>query len=199
MREIIKLVIVLSIICAVSAATLTATKLKLESKIEKQQDLYIRGPALERLFNRPAGELLDNKVMFNVEKQTFPVFYLKENGEITGLALEASGSGGYGGDINIIIGIDLKTELMVGMEIIEHKETPGVGSRVEGTKFRKQWINISLKDDVALKSQGGNIDAISGATYSSKAVVNGTNIIINLLKKHRDEIIALIKAENKQA
>jgi len=48
---------------------------------------------------------------------------------------------------------------------------------------------------VELTSQGGQIDAISGATYSSKAVVNGTNHIIDLIRRHRDDIMAVIKAK----
>ena len=195
MREILKLVVVLSVICGVSSAALTLTRHSLADRIEKQSDLYVRGPALERLFARPAGDLLDNKVKVDLGEQLYPAFYIREGTRVTGLALEAPGTGGYAGDIIIMIGIDLPNERMLGMEIIQHSETPGVGSRVEKAGFRKQWTGLPIIEPVELRSRGGQIDAISGATYSSKAVVNGTNRIIELVSQHKDKILAAIEAE----
>lgn len=194
MRDIIKLVVVLTLICGISAGSLTLVRESLEEQIEKQNDLNIRGPALERLFNQPADKLLDHKVTLQVEDYAYPVFYIKSDDKITGLAIEAPGAGGYGGDIMVMIGLDMTSNRMVGIEIIQHNETPGVGSQVEKATFRKQWINLSIDEPVTLTSQGGKIDAISGATYSTKAVVNGTNKIIDLIKSHKDEIMASIEA-----
>lgn len=195
MREIIKLVVVLSLICGISAAALTLVRNSLASKIEEQSDFYVRGPALERLFDRPASELLSNKIIMPAGDHSYPVFYLTDEGEITGLAIEVPGRGGYAGNIVIMIGVDLQTDKIVGLEIIQHSETPGVGSKVEKSSFRKQWKSLPANKPVELTSRGGQIDAISGATYSSRAVVDGTNQIVNFMNRHRDEIVALIKAE----
>ncbi len=189
MREIIKLVIVLSLICGVAAGALTVARQTLSARIEMQSDFYVRGPALERLFECPAAELLVNKVSYTSDGRTFPVFYMKDGDEVTGFAIEAPGAGGYGGDIKIMVGVDLRTEKVVGMEIIDHKETPGVGSQVEKASFRRQWHGLSIGQSVEL---GGQIDAISGATYSSRAVVNGTNVVIDILAKGKQEILASI-------
>jgi electron transport complex protein RnfG len=193
MREIGRLVLVLTLICGISAAALTAARQSLGPRIEQQNDLYVRGPALERLFELPASELLGRKVNVPLEDETVPVFYLEENGEVAFLALEAAGKGGYGGDIVVMIGIDLRNDQMVGIEIIQHNETPGVGSKVEKETFRNQWKKIPADETVDLRTQGGRIDAISGATYSSKAMVSGTNRIVEILDKHRDEILAAIE------
>jgi electron transport complex protein RnfG len=195
MREITKLVLVLVLICGISSAALTAARRVLEPRIEKQNDLFIRGPALNRLFAKPAAELLDNKAIFPIDNHPYPIFYLEDGGEITGLAVEAAGSGGYGGDIVVMIGMDMKRDRMLGLEIVRHSETPGVGSQVEKPSFRDQWKNLPINQSVALRTDGGQIDAISGATYSSKAVVNGTNEIANLMSRHRDDIIDSIKAK----
>ncbi len=193
MREIGRLALVLTLICGISAAALTAARQSLGPRIERQNDFYVRGPALERLFDLPASELLGQKVSVNVEGETIPVFYLTEDGKVTFLALEAAGKGGYGGDISVMIGIDVQNSEMVGIEIIQHNETPGVGSKVERESFRNQWRRIPVDEPVALRTMGGGIDAISGATYSSKAMVNGTNRIVELLTKNRDLIIASIE------
>jgi len=197
MREIARLIVVLALICGISAAALTVVRQNLALKIEQQSDFYVRGPALERLFSKPASELLGNKVSIPIGGNSYPVFYLTDEGEITGLAIEAPGTGGYGGDIVVMIGIDIQTDQIVGLEIIQHSETPGVGSKVEKSSFRKQWKGLIIDESVDLTSRGGQIDAISGATYSSKAVVNGTNQIVDLVNDHRDEIMALIKANSK--
>jgi electron transport complex protein RnfG len=194
MREITKLVLVLALICGISSAALTAARHMLEPRIEKQNDLFIRGPALNRLFARPADELLDNKAIFPVDNQSYPVFYLEDGGEITGLAVEAAGSGGYGGDIDIMVGMDMRRDVILGLEIVRHSETPGVGSQVEKPSFRDQWKNLPVNQPVKLRGEGGQIDAISGATYSSKAVVNGTNRIVDLMTRNREDIIDTIKA-----
>ncbi|HUV29714.1 MAG TPA: FMN-binding protein [Acidobacteriota bacterium] len=199
MREVIRLVVVLTVICGVSAGALTLVRQSLGSRIEQQSDFYVRGPALERLFGQPSAELLDKKVSFTSDGRTYPVFYTRDGEQITGLAVEAPGPGGYGGDVVVMIGVDLRAGQMVGMEIIQHNETPGVGSQVERPAFRKQWSGLSVSEPVQLTAQGGKIDAISGATYSSKAVINGTNAIVELLGRHRDEIMASIRTKEGQS
>ena len=193
MREILKLILVLTLICGVSASTLQFARTQLEDRIEQQNDRYIRGPALSRLFNAPADQVLQNKIMLTIDRQEYPVFYTEEGDQVTGLAIEAPGKGGYGGDIRIMIGINLKTRELLGMEIIQHSETPGVGSQIEKASFREQWQRIPSDQEIALRQNNGTIQGITGATYSSRAVVNGTNTIIGLVINHSDEIKQLIK------
>ena len=194
MREISKLVLVLSLICGISAAALTIVRVSLEERIDMQNDFYVRGPALEQLFQKPANDVLKNKVAFAIDDITCPIFYMTEADRITGLAIEAPGKGGYAGDIIIMIGVDTEAEKIIGLEIIQHSETPGVGSNIEKVSFRKQWNNLLINELVELRAHGGTIDAISGATYSSNAVVDGTNRIKNIINEHLDEIETLIQA-----
>jgi len=198
MREIIRLALVLTLICAISAAALTIARNRLGPRIEKQNDFYVRGPALSRLFGQPAQELLDQKISFTVEEDVYPIFYIQEDGRITGLAVEAAGEGGYGGPVTVMIGLDLDRKEALGLEIILHNETPGLGSQIEKSGFRNQWKGLSIAEPADLRSQGGQIDAISGATYSSKAVMTGTNRIISLISHHREEILAEIRETEKE-
>jgi electron transport complex protein RnfG len=189
MREIGRLALVLVVICMVAAGGLAAIREGLASRIEQQEDYYVRGPALERLSGRDATELLANKVHVDIDGADYPVFYLREEGEISFLAIEATGTGGYGGDIQVMIGIDLASETMLGLEIIAHSETPGLGAQVEKPGFRAQWQGLSATQEVGL---GADVDAISGATYSSRAVVAGTNRIVDLLRDRREELLEAI-------
>lgn len=192
MREIGRMVLVLGVIGVVSASTLAYVRASLAPRIEQQSDLYVRGPALERLFGRPAGELLANKVVLDIGEAAYPIFYTRESGEIVGLAVEAPGHGGYGGDVVMMIAVDLRTGKMTGTEIIMHSETPGIGSQVEKPSFRKQWQGLGVTETVALRADGGRVDAISGATFSSRAMIDGTNQVIQLVRDHQADIMARI-------
>ncbi len=192
MREIGRMVLVLGVIGVVSASTLAYVRASLAPRIEQQSDLYVRGPALERLFGRPAAQLLANKIVLDTDEASYPVFYEREEGEVVGLAVEAPGHGGYSGDVVMMIAIDLRTGKMTGTEIIMHSETPGIGSQVEKPSFRKQWRGLAATEAVALRADGGRVDAISGATFSSRAMIDGTNQVVQLVRDHQADIMARI-------
>ncbi len=175
MREIGRLVLVLGLIGVVSASSLAYVRTTLAPRIERQNDFYVRGPALERLFQQPARTLLGNKVTLDAAGTRYLIFFRRVDGDVTGLAVEAPGHGGYAGDVVMMVGLDLVTERMLGVEIVSHGETPGVGARIERPTFRKQWRGLPMDDTLNLRTAGGNIDAISGATFSSRAMIDGTN------------------------
>ncbi|MGD9486409.1 MAG: FMN-binding protein [Calditrichaceae bacterium] len=195
MREVLKLAVILTLICGVSAGTLEAVRNNLAPKIEMQNDLYVRGPALSALMQKPADQLLKNKIIFNWEDHQYPIFFSGANGKTTKLAIEDMGKGGYGGNIVLMLGIDLDSDKLLGVEIINHSETPGVGSQIEKSSFKKQWNNLSAVNSINLKSAGGQVDGISGATYSSSAMINGSNSIINLYKEKKSEIMDKISQQ----
>lgn len=192
MREIGRLVVVLVLICSFSAASLSFVRTSLADRIERQSDFYVRGPALARLFRQPADELLANKIVVASGDTEFPVFYQREDGRVTGLAVEAAGKGGYGGDIVIMVGVDLGRQSVLGVEIVSHSETPGLGARVQDGPFRKQWVGMPLAGTAALTADGGQVDAITGATFSSRAMMDGTNQVLDLLHGRTEEILAEI-------
>ena len=83
--EIVRMVVVLSLIAGFSAVALTFANIQLAPQIDKQTDLYVRGPALERLFGRPAIEVLGNKVVISSDSGDVPVFFDGEKGEVSAL------------------------------------------------------------------------------------------------------------------
>jgi len=192
MSEIVRMVVVLSLIAGICSAVLTMANQGLAPQIEKQTDLYVRGPALERLFDKPAREVLNNKVIIDAGDSEIPVFYLKDGENVSTLAIEATGKGGYGGDLTLMIGIDLVSSRQTGMEVVSHSETPGLGARIEEPGFRRQWQGLPTEQEVALTGNGGQIDAISGATTTSRAAVGGTNEALLFLQNHKEEILKSI-------
>lgn len=79
--------------------------------------------------------------------------------------------GGYGGKIGILVGLETDRSIR-GVRIISHQETPGLGAKITGTDFLDQFAGLSVGES-ALRRDGGAIDAITGATISSRAVAEG--------------------------
>ena len=78
-------------------------------------------------------------------------------------------SRGYSGPINMLIGID-KSGKIVGIKILSQTETPGLGANVVKPKFLNQFIGKTGNDPIEPRK---DIDAITGATISSRAVCSG--------------------------
>ena len=79
---------------------------------------------------------------------------------------------GFGGEINMAVGVD-KSGKVTGVSIISMSETSGLGANASRESFRSQYVGKS--GSVALKKQGGEIDALTGATVTSTAVTRGVN------------------------
>ncbi len=192
MSEITRMVVVLSLIAGVCSAALTSANYLLTPMMDKQTDFYVRGPALERLFGKPAEEVLGNKIVFPGEEVDIPIFFTRDGDKVAGLAVEAIGKGGFGGDLKIMVGIDLLQGKMSGMEAVSHSETPGLGARIEEPGFRRQWQGLPLDKPIAVTADGGVIDSISGASTTSRAACNGTNVVLDFIRDNKDEILKRI-------
>lgn len=122
----------------------------------------------------------------NGEEAQGPVVYAgyDEAGNLVGVAIEASGQG-YADIIRILYGYDLSKEAVVGFYVLESKETPGLGDKIEkDPNFLANFesLDVSLTDDgtalknevVAVKSgtkeHPWEVDCITGATISSRAI-----------------------------
>jgi len=195
MSELTRMVVVLSLIAGVCSAALTSANYLLDPYVKKQTDLNVRGPALERLFGKPAEELLGNKITVTAENGDVPVFFMKEGDAVSRLAIEVIGDGSYGGNLRIMVGVDLVNEKLTGMETVSHSETPGLGARIEELGFRRQWQGMPMDQTVAITADGGVIDAISGASTTSRAAVNATNKVLEFVRERKDDILTQIAAQ----
>ena len=78
---------------------------------------------------------------------------------------------GYGGAIDILIGLEPDQRLR-GIRVISQSETPGLGAKIVEAGFLEQFAGMAL-GDLALRKNGGSVDAITGATISTSAVIDG--------------------------
>lgn len=100
-----------------------------------------------------------------------------KSGEVIGYVVTTTSSEGYGGDIQISVGIQ-SDGMVEGVEILSIGETAGLGMKATETTFRDQYVGKSVKAFKVTKTGASSeeeIDALSGATITSNAVTNAVN------------------------
>ena len=122
------------------------------------------------------------------------VYRARRDGAVTAVAFEMTGYG-YGGRIEVLLGIDPKGELL-GVRVLLYTETPGLGDKIEAAK--SGWIlgfaGLSLRDPAPaewkVKRDGGVFDQFSGATITPRAVVGAVRRGLELFDRSRAELLA---------
>ena len=175
MNETIKLTITLMIISILSAMALALVYEK-TNPIIQQNKIGELNKALKEVLPADHYEEFELDIV-NVDR-AFKAFD-KDNNQ-TGLIV-LSPAPGFQSIIKVLIGIDTKTKTITNIKILEHLETPGLGSRIEELSFLEQFKQQDLEEQ--------NIDAITGATISSTAVIDSvketTNEILRLLEEEK--------------
>ena len=183
MKEMLKMMLVLSLICGIAGVTLAALKEATAPIIEEQVLTFVQAPAIESVLAGYDNNPIKDRKKFDVDGRTVVVFPALKDGALIGVAFETSGKG-YGGDIGVMVGFDVHAMTLTGIGITTLKETPGVGARVAEHGYTTQYQGHSL-EGVELKKNGGDIEAVAGATISSTGTVNAVReaiAIFNSLK-----------------
>lgn len=98
------------------------------------------------------------------------------NGEIIGCVISSTSANGYGGDVTLSVGVDLSNTI-TGMRVTSMSESPGYGSHCQDEEFEEQFKGLG--GEITYVSDGadepGEIDMISGATFTSRAVTEAVN------------------------
>ncbi len=150
-------IILLTIVVAVCVSLLTYVDSLTRDRIEAQEEEKVQNMLSAMFPEMSRYEFKDD------------IYIIYSNSDKVGYAFIAIGKG-YGGDINILVGLEDETTIK-GITIISHKETPGLGSRIAESSFTDMFRGLNIAD-VALSRDGGQIDAITGSTISSSAVVD---------------------------
>lgn len=176
MNKVLKLGIKLLIITAVSALVLAYTNSVTEPIIKKSEQEKLN-KSLKIAY--PAGK------DFEEVKGKFPDsikgVYKADGGK--GYVFHINSKGGYGGDIEFIIGVDGENKL-TGFSPLKHSESAGFGLQMEEDWFKKGVKGVSVDKKVGASETGSENDivGISGATYSTTAILNGINTAREVLK-----------------
>lgn len=155
---------------AVSGGLLAAVKNATQERIEYQQIKFVKGPAIQEILKGCSNDPLTTRFKIQDGKVDRSFFVGVFDGKPNTVAFESAGKG-FGGDMAIVVAVNLDKDEIVGVAVTTHRETPGVGSRVRtDPAFARQFKGQLIQDPFKVKGDGGKIDAVSGATVSSRGV-----------------------------
>lgn len=113
---------------------------------------------------------------------------LGKNGKLLGYAFPTEFSG-FQGKIKIMVGMDRRLEKVTGLVVLENIETPGLGNKIVDKSWRNRFVGLSAKTGMRLvknkvaDQEQNEVEAITGATISSQAVLDGANRQIKQVRK----------------
>lgn len=177
----------------------------LAPKISQQEQLYFK----QQLNNLLPGLKYDNNVATSVininhpkyleylgKKNSTKSYIAKYQSSPTAIILPVTAPDGYSGDINLLVSVKLnnnntKSHSIHKISVLQHNETPGLGDKIEPSKsnWLTQFTNKYINDDNTSKSPNKwqvkrDIDSITGATITSKAITNAVYKALLLIDEH---------------
>lgn len=171
-KEILIPTVALLIFCLVATALLAGTNMITQDKIAQNA---VETEKASRMVVLPEGAefgevtTLENGITWCEGKAA--------DGNTAGYVF-TSGAKGYGGTVSVMVGIDTEGKV-TGIEILSHAETPGLGANATKDSFKERFKGKSGELTVDKNSnEGQNIQAITAATITSKAVTSAVNAAI---------------------
>ncbi len=179
MNESLRMVVVLAVIAMVSAGILSLVYGTTSVIIEENQARALESSVYEvlpgasrvNILRRNPDELgVDDPREMREEEQRTTLIYqaVNEVEQIIGYAFVGEANG-YGGVVRVLVGVDEDSDQILNIKVLEHTETPGLGSRIEDESFRNRFVGKTIDDPITISK---DIDNISGATVSARAVAD---------------------------
>lgn len=131
--------------------------------------------------------------------QPHRVFRARKDGQPVAVAIETTAPSGYSGKIELIVGID-DDAVVTGVRVLEHKETPGLGDKIEIRvsdwirSFDGKTVTEQNQRQWQVRKDGGQFDQFTGATITPRAVVNAVRTSVLYFKKHSDKLFEMPNA-----
>jgi electron transport complex protein RnfG len=168
------MVVVLLVICTTSGVVLSYVNEATIAPREYQYIKFVQEPSIKAVLsdydNDPVKERI--KLVVGEDAEGKPVeivvFPAKKGGKTQAIAYSASAKG-YHDLIEVMVGVDPEGTL-TGISIMTHTETPGLGARIVEPEFTDQFAGLDL-ETTKLSAEGGKVDALSGATFSTVGVI----------------------------
>ncbi|AXK40497.1 electron transport complex subunit RsxG [Crenobacter cavernae] len=122
------------------------------------------------------------------------VYVARLAGQTTGYVFEAAARNGYGGRIELLVGLSTDGAIS-GVRVVSHKETPGLGDYIDSGKSAWPGQFLGRRDDSdkawKVKKDGGRFDAPAGATVSARAVTGAVGRVARYWRDHQTQLKTL--------
>ena len=191
-NSILKAGVLLLIFTAISVFFVTLTQDTTKEKIKYNEDqLLIKrlGELVLSYDNNILEDKFSKEIKLHGLNQEVGIYPAKRQGKVFAYLVEHTYPNGYNGNIRLLTGFDISHQLL-GVRVITHKETPGLGDKIETRKsdWIKQFSGLSLfnpqKSDWKVKRDGGVFDSFTGATITPRAIVSAAYQVLVYFTKH---------------
>ena len=189
MKETIKLTVRLFLITAIAGFVLafancfTYPVFKAREKAQYEAALKEVFADADKFETVEEGKLNTIKTKIkNIEK----IEIAKKSDKTVGYVFKTLGKNGYGGDISMLMAVNIENKTIVGFKVLKHSETPGLGSRVTTDEYAKSVVGNKVTEHLVKNlhpDADNDIQAITGTTISVNAVLNGLNAAIDALQE----------------
>jgi Na+-translocating ferredoxin:NAD+ oxidoreductase subunit G len=147
------------------------------------------------------NNLLNNAVIVpssdaNLGAKETVVYLAKKQGMVNAVCFKFIAPDGYAGPISLVMGLNSEGEIL-GVRIISHVETPGLGDKIEVSKskwvlnFNGKSLNNLTLEQWAVKKDGGAFDQFAGATITPRKVVQAIRRGLEFYRAHKVELVGL--------
>jgi Na+-translocating ferredoxin:NAD+ oxidoreductase subunit G len=164
----------------------------LEQGLKKVLPAFDNQPQKEVIYIKDEG--FDQKCDFERDKGC-KIYPAKKKGALQGLAIAWTSMDGMKGPITILLGVSPEGDI-TGIEVLKHEETKNLGSKITGDEFQKQFAGKNLKNSkLQVQKDGGDIKAITGASFSSKAVTGAVKETLEFYDKNKAALLEKAKGK----
>lgn len=174
-KEVVRPTIILFVICLVMTALLAVTNLMTKDKVKEMKQ---QSEATSRQVVLPGAASFEES-----KDKSYAIG--KKGNDVVGYVFTTK-TKSYGGDMNVLTGIS-KEGKVTGVVLLSISDTPGLGLNAQKDSFRDQYKQAVPKDGFTVIKSGtakdGQIEAMTGATITSKAVTECVNQAVAAYQK----------------
>lgn len=184
----LQLVITLTLITVIAGVALAAVYTVTKAPIEAAQQQK-KNEAINKVLPGFSGKLTDTTCLLEGDKDPIIVHLALVDGELFGAAIETYTNKAFSGRFDIMVGLDAEGKIL-GTAVLKHSETPGLGAKINDgeSEFIQQFKGKSaVMDALKVKKDGGDIDAITAATISSRAFCDAVNRATEAFKQVKED------------
>lgn len=182
-----RLIIVLTVVC-LAAGLLLACVNKFAAGPIAAAAMAEKTAAIKKTLPECDNDPNADRIELEDAGRDWTFYVARKNGNFAGVAFEAMTSKGYAGTIRVMVGVNADGNVQA-IEIVEHKETPGLGAKIAGAEFKRQFAGKSIwSANWTVQKDKGDIDQITAATISSRAVVGAVKQGLEVYKKYESVI-----------
>ena len=193
MRDMMKMVIVLTVLASFSGGLLASIRNGTKERIEVAQLNFVKGPAIKEIMVGSSNDPVVDRFKLEIEDAEVDFFIGKFDGKAKTVALEGFGRG-YGGDVGVMVAINVENDTIFGVAVTTHAETPGMGAKAkDDPSFVSQFKGKNFDSPIRVTNDGGAINIISGSTITSRAVCGAANEVAKIYMENKDQILEKIK------